>query len=624
MEVSALCQSHPEVLRIINSITSTPAPDNPCLAFWVAQNITAANARAFARRIIDIDRDFVTAYLDAGARQAKRESARAALAAHLDVPPQWQIDRIFVLQKPTSEYPTAFSLVQVHSLISLLEDKRISKARIVDVFAELVSTAFIPYSPVDSSAPPLVDLVSPITGDKKTELPQPVQDVHEELQEKVAPTAPPRKLVSPPPAPQPAPPRQPSPPRPAPPHQPQKRLRLLPIMADFATALTAAFPRFSGKGDEDFDTYIARLENTFRLIQIPDDAKKSTFIYTLDGIAFQAANRLSQQDPDVDYEQLKTAVQAAFRKPTDKHSALQKLTSRIMEDGEDLRFYVQSVIQLCTAYDKNMPEELRVEYIQHGLPTSIQSDLLTESFKTVDDLVKKVDLIQTKRARLRQAEAVRALVSGQRAITLAAPPAPAPAPVVASVAAAPPPPLPAAAAAELADMRSSIEKLQTAVTTLTAPATRDASVSNLNQDNSRGQSTRGRGQGRRRRGRGRGQGGDDRGRGQGGDDRGRRDDSWSHDGRGQDNNYRSNNTGFGPFGRGPRDTDRAIVAIARHLSTLSEQVSRLTVNHPQPQRATFPQVNSVPALTAPAAPAPFCSFCSEPGHTAQNCVAMSF
>jgi len=71
MEVQAYIERHPEVRRIINNITSTPSATNPCLAFWVALNVTAANARNFATRIFEINQDFATAYLDQGARQAK-------------------------------------------------------------------------------------------------------------------------------------------------------------------------------------------------------------------------------------------------------------------------------------------------------------------------------------------------------------------------------------------------------------------------------------------------------------------------------------------------------------------------------------------------------------------------
>ncbi|XP_026290923.1 uncharacterized protein LOC113215507 [Frankliniella occidentalis] len=183
MDLAALRERHPVVSSIINSITSEPSAANPCLAFWINSNITNQHARCFADRIYELDFYFKTAYLDTDARGAKRESAKASLVAKLDIPSTWQIERILILQEPTEEYKTAFSLVQVHRLIGYLHGKAFVKHQIIDILAELVSTAFTPSSPVTPSAPPFVDLVSPINGEHSTKLTPATQDLHKQLNE---------------------------------------------------------------------------------------------------------------------------------------------------------------------------------------------------------------------------------------------------------------------------------------------------------------------------------------------------------------------------------------------------------------------------------------------------------
>jgi len=66
-------------------------------------------------------------------------------------------------------------------------------------------------------------------------------------------------------------------------------------MTDLLVSDTAALPRFTGKGSENFDTHIARLENTLQMLDVAEEGRKRVLIYTLDEVAFQTAHRFDKE-----------------------------------------------------------------------------------------------------------------------------------------------------------------------------------------------------------------------------------------------------------------------------------------------------------------------------------------
>ncbi|KAK3910116.1 Rap guanine nucleotide exchange factor 1 [Frankliniella fusca] len=405
MDLDTLQQQDPEARRIINSITSVPSPENPCIVFWVSGNISFNNTRLFAQRLVELAGHFQTAYLDKEARAAKRESARAQLNAKLQIPPLWQISQVLIIEKPTQEYSTGLSLAKVYQLIKHLESSKLSKSKIVDCLAELVSIAFTPSSPAEPSAPSappsvaadpiFVDLVSPVSGDKKSQLPPQVQDLHKEIEKtlKPPPTSPPavKPRVLPPTSPPKV--RTDTPPR-------------RPKMAELLSLLSTNIPRFSGNKDEDVDAYIRRLENTFALFEMPPEAQRSVLLATTDGIANFTATRFIDSNRSCTAADLKEALRKAFKPTTGKRATLQRLSGRLLKPDEHLRGYVQDVLKLCALYDGAMSEKRKVEFVLQGLPPDLQTALLPDDPKTVDELVERVEKVTLAKTRIRQAEAL--------------------------------------------------------------------------------------------------------------------------------------------------------------------------------------------------------------------------
>ena len=613
--------------ELVRAVTSVPTEDNPCLAFDVAFSISKTNAERFAKRIYDICKYVRPAFLDPEERPAKIYTARSKINELIGIPCSWQINRIAVLEEPTIEFYSAFSLVGIYRIVNYLEQQKFHESEIVSVLSDLVVCAFVSQHcsffktssaadthqalPQPAASPPQPAPLSqqgqptrsPINGIPRAEIKEGTDTyaLHQAIHQAVSGIQVPK--VEPPIVPQPT-PRTPPP-------------QTFSIMEVLALA-GGTLPKFSGVGELDVEDFFIRLENWFDFARVTDSSLKLSILkVAVERVAQQYVNRECKAN-GMTYAALKAGMTTAFAEKSDPVKCFNQLQQRYLKPNEKLRTYIQDMIALCLKYDPDMSAKKQIVFVTQGLPLDIQRELSREEFETVDKMADMVDRILLNNSRITQVQALRTLqdpVSASVSSMFA----------ISSPAAAPP-----AITEALTNINARLDKLCT-LTAGDQQPTVNAMGDNRRDNNHNDNRGRGRGNGRGGRNRGRGYQRGGRGRG-------------NYSNYSNYNNYNNNGSYQGNY-NSTWNSNPGQQQNSYNNGYQQGQLQLLTQLLPQPfrgrgrgnysnysnynnynnnNRAALPQFNQPGTVNSVVGSVVACAFCGEIGHDCNSCAQANF
>jgi hypothetical protein len=139
-------------------------------------------------------------------------------------------------------------------------------------------------------------------------------------------------------------------------------------------------PKYSGKPEENVDTWLEDLLAKFRMAEITESQALKIISTFLDGPAKEwfVENRTLFETWVV----LKTEFINTYSSPATKQLASQRLRTRHQRADEPIIEYYTDVLKLCKIVDPHMTDASKIDHLCHGLKFSLMREVLRHAPRT--------------------------------------------------------------------------------------------------------------------------------------------------------------------------------------------------------------------------------------------------